>query len=142
MGARARRPGSCTGGPSRNLVDPHHAARSQVLATLERALSVAFPEPLERPALADRGRADYPSSSRVMRLRHALADRKTPVKTSAFSTPWLVGQASYPISSRPMATSGARQPRLPDGGLSNRRKRCLSAKLGYRCGQIVVQTHA
>lgn len=55
--------------------------RSQVLATLERALSVAFPEPLERPALAEnRGRADYPSSSRVMRLRHALADRKAPVE--------------------------------------------------------------
>jgi Rad3-related DNA helicase len=50
--------------------------RGQVLATLDRALVAAWPDPTTRPVLAERrGRADFPSASRTLRLRHALADR-------------------------------------------------------------------
>jgi ATP-dependent DNA helicase DinG len=55
--------------------------RSQVLATLEAALCAAWPSANGRPRLAEkRGRADYPSRSRTMRMRHALADRKAPAE--------------------------------------------------------------
>jgi ATP-dependent DNA helicase DinG len=50
--------------------------RGQVLTTLDRALMAAWPDTRTRPVLAERrGRADFPSASRVLRLRHVLADR-------------------------------------------------------------------
>ena len=53
--------------------------RDQMRSTLERALHAACPDPARRPALAERrGRADYPSPSRALRLRHALAERGAP----------------------------------------------------------------
>ena len=58
--------------------------RAQVLATVQRALMVAWPEDDGRPVLAERrGRADYPSPSRALRLRHAVADRAGPPETLA-----------------------------------------------------------
>jgi hypothetical protein len=56
--------------------------RAQVLATLHQALAAAWPDVSSRPVLAERrGRADYPSSSRTRRLRHALADSNGPIET-------------------------------------------------------------
>jgi Rad3-related DNA helicase len=53
--------------------------RGQVLATLDAALRAAWKSGDGRPVLAERrGRADYPSKSRTMRMRHALADRRAP----------------------------------------------------------------
>lgn len=50
--------------------------RGQVLTTFGGALAASWPDAATRPVLAERrGRADYPSSSRSLRLRHALADR-------------------------------------------------------------------
>jgi ATP-dependent DNA helicase DinG len=51
--------------------------RGRVLATLDAAVRAAWPNGEGRPGLAERrGRADYPSPTRTLRLRHALADRK------------------------------------------------------------------
>lgn len=53
--------------------------RSATCATLTRALEAACPDPAHRPAFAERrGRADFPSATRALRMRHALADRGAP----------------------------------------------------------------
>jgi ATP-dependent DNA helicase DinG len=49
--------------------------RAQVLVTMGQALIAAWPDETSRPILAERrGRADYPSASRTLRLRHTLAE--------------------------------------------------------------------
>lgn len=53
--------------------------RAQTCATIDRALRAACPDTAHRPVLAERrGRADYPSATRTLRLRYALADRGAP----------------------------------------------------------------
>jgi ATP-dependent DNA helicase DinG len=58
--------------------------RQQVLETIQSTLAAAWPDEVARPVLAERrGRADYPSASRTLRLRHVVADRNGPAETLA-----------------------------------------------------------
>jgi Rad3-related DNA helicase len=56
--------------------------RAQVLATLRQAHDAAGGAAAGLPLIAERrGRADYVSASRALRLRHALAGRRGPAET-------------------------------------------------------------
>ena len=57
--------------------------RMQVLEALRRPLRAAWPKAEGRPLLAERrGRADFPSASRALRLRHALASRQPDTRST------------------------------------------------------------